>query len=148
MKDLIIAVLLMLVAVQAIFIALLTRKVVRTDIVRKEEKRVSDMMLKSVIKIAVEERAERTVYEEGYNACYSAYKTLFKESKQKDLRIQELRESFYMLNDTYNLVCSNVLELIRTGRVIKSKNFGKVTTVEFNELTKQDIIDLFGQQII
>lgn len=145
MKDLLLVVLLAVIAIQGFVIAALVLKVNVLKEKAKASRKISRACISALSKALINEKKETERYKDGYNECYSAYKALFVEIKQKNHRIEELKHINNVLENAYDKICSNLTELIKSGRVIeyKYKN-NDFKLLDFNSLTKNQISELFA----
>ena len=148
MKDLLLGASAVIIIMQAVIIYVLVNLINKTRKEKRSLKQQSRKLISSILKTTVEYYDMAIDYKDAYTECYAEYKSLFRENKQKDIRLKENKYAYDTMCNAYHKVCGNLCDLIKEGKIIKQKHNGNVTTLEFNELTKQNIIELFGTEII
>lgn len=145
MKEVFVPALIAIVLIQAVVIVTLVRIVNNTRHDKKQQGKECRKFVKSVIRssIAYYELAED--YKDAYELCYAEYKAKFRAYRDLKREYQKLEARYDALEETHSMMCGNLFEMIREGRVIKSKYGNKVFTYDFPNITKAEITQLFGK---
>lgn len=128
------------IGVQAIIIALLVDLVNKTRESKANQTKQSRSFMKALIKATTETQAELEDYKQAYNDCYAEYKALFRENKVLKNQLDEI-------NRIHGEVVNNLMHCIKEGRIIKTKQFGKIIPYEFNKMSIEEVSKFFGTKI-
>lgn len=146
MKDLVIGLLVLAIAVQGLVIVGLVGLVNKCRREKKAIKFYYKALTKGLIASGVDTYELMTDYKDAYNSCYKEYSNKFTELKYSKEMYKDLKIRLNKLQDSYDNVCHNMAQAIREGRLIKDKD--KISTYDFNKLTKGDVIQLFGRTAV
>lgn len=146
MKDLLILGLVALILLQGVVIVGLVGLVKKC---RKEKRTVEHYykaLNKGLITGMLDIHTLAQDYKDAYEACYMEYSKKFNELKCVNRMYKELKITTERLQDSYDIVCYNMTQAIREGRLIKDRS--NISTYEFNNLTKGEVVQLFGNTAI
>ena len=128
------------IGVQACIITLLVDLVNKTRESKANQVKQSRIVMKGLIKLATETQEELEDYKQAYNECYAEYKAVFREKKL-------IKRQYEELSKVHGEVVNNLMHCIKEGRIIKTKQFGKIIPYEFNKMSIEEVSKFFGTQI-
>ena len=140
MLEILLFVAIAVIGVQACIITLLVNLVNETRESKSAQVKQSRRFIKALIKATTETQAELDDYKQAYNDCYAEYKVLFRENKLLKKQLDEI-------NRIHGEVVNNLMTCIQEGRIIKTKQFGKVIPYEFGKMTIEEVSRFFGTKI-
>ena len=140
MLEILLFVAIAVIGAQACIIALLVNLVNETRKSKSAQVKQSRSFIRALIKATSETQEELEDYKQAYNDCYAEYKALFRENKTLKNQLDEI-------NRIHGEVVNNLMHCIKEGRIIKTKQFGKIIPYEFNKMSIEEVSKFFGTQI-
>lgn len=133
---------------QSIIIVKLVNKINKKSLKIKSEREISKNFINTLIKMLLNSNNDLKDYKDAYEKCHKQYSIKFIESKNLKQQLRIKNKDYDNLLESHISLSSKLFNLIKEGRVIKSKYQDKFLFYNFNEMTKDEIIDLFGTNIL
>lgn len=136
--ETIIAVLVAIIIVQSCAITVLIALVNKARESKHQQVSHARSTISALVKVVCDIERDLEMYKEGYNSCYAEYKALYVERKQ-------IQKHIDYIEGMHDKVISNLMNLLRQGKIIKSRHNDIVFPYEFNRMTKEEIEQFFGR---